>query len=689
MQKKNLFNRELSWLSFNHRVLQEAKDDSVPLHEKIKFMAIFSSNLDEFFRVRVAALRYLLTLKKKSINKLKVEPAALLKEIQKRVDVHQQELGNIFRNSIIPELKKNNIILTDEKSLDKKQSSFVADYFRYEILPYLRPCILVRKKVTIFLQNKVLYLAVRLHSKLDKNLQLNKSARSTYAVVEIPTIILPRFIEIPSSNHQQTIMFLDDIIRLHLDEIFPGYRIKDIYEIKLTRDAEIYIDDEFSGDLLEKIKKGIARRKTGKPSRFLYDENMPVEFLNFLKDSLMLQKEDLVPGAKYHNFSDFISFPRIGPASLQDKKMPPIQVPAFKSSSDIWSVISANDHLLYFPYHSYDSVIKLIKSSADDPSVLSIYITLYRTAAESQVIHHLIRAADKRKSVIVFVEVKARFDEESNILWAQKLKDAGIKVLYSFPGLKVHSKICLIRRKEGNSINRYAYLSTGNFNEKTAKLYCDFGLFTSDNKITKEVEHAFHYLRSETSEYSYQHLLVAPFAMRKKFNEMIDLEIKNASDGKKASIDLKMNSLEDHKIIEKLYQASQVGVKIRIIVRGICCLISGIKDLSENIKIISIVDRYLEHTRIFIFHNSGREKYFLASADWMRRNLSRRIEVAFPIYDSKIQKTLRTIYEIQWNDNQKSRIIDQKQINKYRKDDFKEIHRSQVETYEFLKRENF
>lgn len=685
MHNNIFYDRELSWLSFNHRVLQEAKDPNVPLHEKIKFMAIFSSNLDEFFRVRVAALRYLLTLKKKSREKLKINPASLLKEIQKKVDKQQQELGDIFRNIIIPELKKNNIILTDEKSLNKKQASFLSDYFRYEISPFLRPCILVRKKVTIFLQNKVLYLAVRLHSKNEKNDQSVKSLRSTYAVVEIPTINLPRFIELPSSNHQQTIIFLDDIIRLHLDEIFPGYKVRDIYEIKLTRDAEIYIDDEFTGDLLEKIKKGITRRKTGKPSRFLYDERMPSEFLRFLKDSLILQKEDLVPGGKYHNFSDFISFPRLGPISLQDKKLPPLRIPALESSTNFWSALSERDHLLYFPYQNYDNVIRFLKDAAEDPSVQNIYITLYRSAADSQIISNLIRAANKGKSVTVFVEVKARFDEELNIMWAQKLEDAGIKVLYSFPGLKVHSKLCLVRRKEGKTIKKYAYLATGNFNEKTAKLYSDFGLFTSDNRITREVEQVFIYLEKKEKEYNFKHLLVAPFIMRKKFNELIESEIENARAGKNARIDLKMNNLEDKKIIEKLYQASQAGVKIRIIVRGICCLVPGIKDLSDNIEIISIVDRFLEHTRIFIFHNNGREKYFLASADWMRRNLFQRIEVAFPIYDSNIKKIIKSIFEIQWKDNQKARYIDRLQKNEYIKAGSEEKVRSQMATYEFLK----
>lgn len=688
MDKITFYDRELSWLSFNHRVLQEAKDESVPLHEKIKFMAIFSSNLDEFFRVRVAALRYLLTLKKKSRDKLKIEPAALLKEIQIRVDKQQQELGNILRNIIIPELKENNIVLTDEHSLNKKQASFASDYFRYEILPFLRPCILVRDKVTIFLQNKVLYLAVRLHSRGEINDKSLKAKRSTYAVVEIPTMNIPRFIELPFFNNQHTIMFLDDIIRLHLNEIFPGYLVRDIYEIKLTRDAEIYIDDEFTGDLLDKIKKGIARRKTGKPSRFLYDERMPKDFLKFLKDSLLLQKEDLVPGGKYHNFSDFISFPRLGPNSLQDRKLPPLQISALESVNNYWSALIEKDHLLYFPYHKYEYVIKFLKKAADDPLVSEINITLYRSAADSLIIQNLINAAKRGKTVTVFIEIKARFDEESNILWAQKLEDSGIKVLYSVPGLKVHSKICLVKRKEGKTFKKYAYLATGNFNEKTAKLYSDFGLFTANSRITGEVEQVFHFLKTRKKGYNFKHLLVAPFVMRTKFNELIDNEIANAKNGHAARIDLKMNSLEDKKIIEKLYQASKAGVKIRIIVRGICCLVPGIINLSENIEIRSIIDRHLEHARIFIFHNNGSDKYYLASADWMRRNLSRRIEVAFPLYDASIKKTIRSIFEIQWNDNQKAREIDQLQKNDYIKTESETKIRSQIASYEFLKNLN-
>jgi polyphosphate kinase len=683
--KYKFFNRELSWLSFNHRVLQEANDPNVPLHEKIKFMAIFSSNLDEFFRVRVANLRYLLTLKRKTQEKLKIDPEGLLKDIHDMVDKQQQELGNIFRNTILPELKRNNIVLTDGESLNKEQLSFVNDYFRFEIRPHLRPSILVRNKITIFLQNQAIYFAIRLHSKNTRKNQSKKATRSTYAIVEIPTMHLPRFIEIPGTEDQRIIIFLDDILRKFLDKIFPGYKVKEVFSIKLTRDAEMYIDDEFEGDLLDKIKKGISKRKTGTPSRFLYDQKMPPDFLRFLRNAFMLQKEDLIPGGRYHNFSDFISFPRIGPTSLQDKKLPSIHLKKIDNASSIVSQIRKKDILLFYPYHTYDYVLRFLKEAADDPLVQSLYVTLYRGAADSLVIKHLIRAGKAGKLVTVFVEVKARFDEESNIMWAQALKDTGIKVLYSFPGLKVHSKLALITRKEGSGLKHYAYLASGNFNEKTAKLYSDFGLFTCNNQITREVKQVFDYLNKGERKYNFRYLLVAPFTMRDKFYEMIEIETENARLGKEARIDVKLNSLEDKKIIEKLYQASIAGVKIRIIVRGICCLVPGIKNMSENIEVISILDRFLEHARIYIFHNKGKEKFYLASADWMRRNLSRRIEVAFPIYDANAKLIIREIFELQWRDNQKARQIDEYQQNNYIKKESESPLRSQMAIYELLR----
>ncbi len=474
-------------------------------------------------------------------------------------------------------------------------------------------------------------------------------------------------------------------MRLFLSDIFPGYIVKEIYSIKLTRDAEMYIEDEFSGDLLAKIKQGITQRKTGVPSRFLYDEKMPANFLGFLRESFTLKKEDLVAGGRYHNFSDFISFPRLGPKSLQDKKIPTVRLPEVDHAPSIFLELSKREILTFYPYHSFDYVIRFLKEAAEDPSVEEISITLYRGAPDSQVIRQLIRAANSGKIVTVFVELKARFDEESNILWGQTFEQEGIRVLYSIPGLKVHSKLCLVSRRERNRIKLYAYLATGNFNEKTAKIYSDFGFFTSDPRITKEIKMVFNYLNKVPVDKKYNHLLVAPFNMRKKFYNLIEEEVRFASQGKPAFIDVKLNSLEDKKIIQKLYKASNAGVKIRIIVRGICCLIPGVKNMSENIEVISIIDRYLEHARMYSFHNGGQKIIYLASADWMRRNLSRRIEVAFPIYGKDLQNKLLHIFDLQWRDNVKSRLIDTLQQNSYKEKAIDNLCRSQLETYEYLK----
>lgn len=683
MSEARYTNREIAWLSFNHRVLQEAQDKRVPLYERIQFMAIFSSNLDEFYRVRVASLRYLLELKRKVQKKIEFDPVLLLNQINMIVDGHQKELGNIFRNDILKELEENKIHLINETQLNQGQKKFVEQYFNDEVHPFIQPSILIKNSVNYFLKNQAIYLTVRLISKAaEGDISGNRNIKAKYALLEIPTQFLPRFIILPQSGENNYIIFLDDIIRHNLPLIFPGYNIDSVYSIKLTRDAEIYIDDEFSGDLLLKIKKGIQKRNTGVPSRFLYDSSMPSNQVKFLRSVFLLNKEDLVPGGRYHNFSDFFSFPNPGSTSLQNKKLTALKIPQFENNKSIIEEIRNNEFLLNYPYHNYNYVIRFLQEAATDTDVLAISITLYRVASNSKIIQSLIKAAKNGKEITVFVEIKARFDEESNIQWAAELEKAGIKVLYSFPGLKVHSKLCLIERKD----KLYAYLSTGNFNEKTAKIYTDFGFFTSDENLTSEISQVFNYLKGELKEYKYKHLLVAPFNMRKKLVKMINNEIKMAKKGGRAEIILKINSLQDQKMMEKLYEASNAGVKIRIIVRGICCLIPGVKGLSENIEIISIVDRFLEHTRVFIFHNNGDEKYYVASADWMKRNLSRRIEVGFPIYDSAIKKQLRGIIDIQLKDNMKARIIDKNHKNKYRKSDDDAFIQSQLEIHEFLKK---
>ncbi len=680
------FNRELSWLSFNHRVLQEAKDPSTPLYDKIKFLAIFSSNLDEFFRVRVASLRSLLDLKKKTQKELKFDVEKLLEKLHKTVVKMQEEYGEVYADVIKPELEQNNIFLIDHTQLNSVQKEFISELFNSQVVPHIMPMIIARKKITPFLRNQRLYLAVKLSSKqngrTDKQL---KHKRYLSAIVEIPTNHIDRFILLPKIGNNNYVMFLDDIIRYFLPNIFYGYNVHESYAVKLTRDAELYIEDEFSGNLLDKMKKSLAKRSSGAPSRFLYDRSMPDSFLNFLKETLLLSDEDLYPGGKYHNFSDFFSFPNPGIKELNYPDMKPLKSNELELKKNIFESTTERDQLLYFPYQSYDYVVNSIEQAAKDPSVRSIKITQYRVAKDSKIVNALVKAAHRGKDVTAFVEIKARFDEEINIKSAEEMQKAGVKVLYSLPGLKVHAKIALITREEDNIIKNYAYLSTGNFNEKTARLYTDYGFFTANPDITNEVEKVFEFLEGNVSEFEFKHLLVAHYGMRQGFQALVENEIAFAQKGLPAAITIKLNSLEDERMIKKLYEASNAGVKVNMIVRGICCLIPGIKMVSENINGISIIDRFLEHDRVYIFNNGGNEKIYLSSADWMKRNLSRRIEVAFPVYDNDLKNIIKHIVNIKLNDNVKARSIDEKQTNAYRKTESTSEHRSQYEIYEYMK----
>ena len=553
-------------------------------------------------------------------------------------------------------------------------------------MPFAQPTLLDRNKISTFLHNRAIYLAVRLKNKNGKKTKGKKTlVRYRYAIVEVAVDRLGRFISMPSSGDKNYVIFLDDVIRLNLPDILPGYTIESCYSIKLTRDAELYIDDEFSGDLLSKIKKGLSKRRTGVPCRFLYDKNMPDDFLRFLRTALKLNKNDLIAGGKYHNFNDFFSFPKFNKTHLEYDPMPPLKSNEFESGGSMFGTISRKDVLLSFPYQSYGYVLNFLEEAANDLNVKSIMITLYRVANESLIIRSLCKAAESGKSVTAFVEFKARFDEESNFTSAETLQKSGVKVYSSFPGLKVHCKLCLIERIEREKSKYYTYLATGNFNEKTARIYCDYALFTTNPEFGKDAQKVFNILQRNSKNESFDQLLVAPFNLRKQFVKLINEEIRNATNGKEAEIILKLNSLEDKKMIKKLYEASKAGVKIKIIVRGICCLIPGIKNQSENIEVTSIVDRFLEHSRIYIFHNNGDKKYFLASADWMKRNLSRRIEIGFPVYDKQIQTYLQIMIDIQWNDDVKSRIINSRQDNQYRiKDGVKKV-RSQYEIYNALK----
>lgn len=683
--KNSIFNRELSWLSFNHRVLQEADDDSNPLYERIKFLAIYSNNLDEFFRVRVASLRALLSLKDKSLNKLTFVPQKLIKQIHLTVQKQQDFFGNIFRNKILPGLQANKIHLISDTDIDPSQGKFIRTYFEENIIEHIQPLILIKNKISPFLKNNRLYLAIRMTNKTKKK-EPPKRIRYQYALLEIPSNHLPRFVLLPERNGEHFIIFLDDIIRYCLPIIFKAYNIVDSYAIKLTRDAELYVEDEFTGDLLTKIEKGLKRRSTGVPARFLYDLSMPKPFIQFLREAFQLRLEDMYEGSRYHNFNDFFDFPNPVGKHLEYEPMPVLNHKGIDSHQNMYAAMESSDYFLHFPYQKFDYLLNFIKTASKDPDVKSIKVTQYRVASNSQIVQSLIKAANNGKDVTVFVEIKARFDEESNISWAAEMQKAGIHVLYSFPGIKVHAKIALIQKEVNGSIKNYCYLGTGNFNEKTAKIYSDFGLFTTDSRITEEVEKVFFYLEGRIVDDKFKHLLVAQFNMRNKFDSLINSEIKFAKKGIPAKIILKLNSLEDRRMIGKLYEASNAGVEIIILVRGICCLIPGEKNQSENIKAYSIVDRFLEHSRIYYFHNGGNELIYLSSADWMKRNLSRRVEVAFPIYDTKIKNMLLDIIDIHISDNTHNRIINKTQSNKYKKfPKVKEI-RAQYEVYNYLKK---
>ncbi len=684
MKEKSVpyIHRDISWLSFNYRVLQEAKDPTVPLLERLKFLAIYSSNLDEFFRVRIAGIRNLVRVGKKTKAQLGFDPHSVLTRLLKIVNKQQSEFGEIFENQIVPELAEYNINLLRRMDLSNEQAEFLLDYFEENLLPFVQPVLLVPKKIKPFLNNAALYLTLQMKEALKDN-----NSKDRFAVLKIPSDHLPRFVDLPSSDGKHDLIMIDDIIRFAAGFVFPGYEIIDAFSIKLTRDAELYIEDEFSGDLVQKIKKSLIKRNVGPPSRLVYDRSMPAELLSILCETFDLEELDLLPEGRYHNNFDFFSFPDFGYDHLKNNPLPPIAYKVLENSNDIFKSIKKRDHMIHVPYHSYDSVVKLFQTAAADPDVTHIKVVQYRVARKSQIMNALMDAVKAGKQVSVFVEVKARFDEEANLRWGEKLEKAGVSVRYSFPGLKVHSKIALIARRENEQIQLYSYLSTGNFHEGTAKVYSDFGLFTADTRLTKEVGRVFSFLETvKVPKQKFQHLLVGQFNLRIKLVEKIDREIQHAKKGKPAEIILKLNSLQDKNMIIKLYEASQAGVKIKLIIRGICSLIPGVKGISENIEAVSIVDRYLEHSRIFIFHNNGKKDIYLSSADWMVRNLSHRIETTFPIYNPDLRKEILDFVKLQLQDNVKARIIDGKQHNHYVVNNQSIPVRAQLETYFNIKR---
>ncbi len=669
--------RDLSWLSFNERVLLEAQDKSVPLYERIKFLAIYSSNLDEFFRVRVASLRSFRKLEKATKKEMHLKPRKLLRQIRSIVQAQQAEFGRTFREEIVPELAKNKIFLVNEGQFNEEQQAFAAQFFSEKIAPLLQPVFLENGEVP-FLENKALYFVLQFENE------------SALAILKLPTAELGRFIVLPGNKENHYVAFLDDLLRCGLlttnvvshaigvaNNIISG-----AWAIKTSRDAEMYIDDEYAGDLLEKIRQGLEERHIGLPTRFLYDASMPESLLTDLRRIFSLSKNDVIPGARYHNFNDFFAFPDpAGLPGLFDEPMVPLPHPALDAVPSLFEALENQDFLLHFPYQKFDYVLRFIEEAANDPAVESLKITLYRVASKSAVCEALLKALANGKKVFAFIEAKARFDEETNLFWGEKLAQAGATIRYSIPGIKIHSKMLLIKRGK----RRFGWIATGNFNEKTATLYADHALLTADPRLTEEAAQVFDILEGKIILPKAKHLLIAPFTLRERFEKLMDKEIENARAGTEAWMFLKMNSLEDPQMMQKLIEASQAGVKIRLIVRGICRLAPGMKGFTENIEIISVIDRFLEHARVYIFANGGKEKTLLASADWMTRNLDRRIEVGFPLFDEKLAAEVRQVLDFQWNDNVKARALDGKFSNRRRrKKKGEEEVRSQVETYKWL-----
>ncbi|MEQ9402003.1 MAG: polyphosphate kinase 1 [Cyclobacteriaceae bacterium] len=654
------YNRDLSWLSFNYRVLMEALDKQVPLIERLRFLAIYSSNLDEFFRVRVAEIRSLATIDKKKINKkIDFDPSTLLDQIHEETG-RQLELYGKTLKEVVNELKHESIFICSAlEEIPTEAKTKILHYFKTKVAAYLKP-VTFSNGDQLFLDNQALYFAVAFKS-------------GKQSLIKIPSDKLPRFFKTYIENTNYFI-FLDDIIRLHTDLIFPGEEVFDCSSIKLNKDADLRIDDEYEGDLVKKIEKQIQKRNLGVPSRFLFDGNISDDLLAVLIEVLNLEEDDVVRGGRYHNLNDLFQIsPEI--AGLEYERMAPVRNLEVDESRSIFQLIEKKELLFHFPYHSYDYVLQFFNEASLDPEVEEINATFYRMAKNSIIGEALISAATKGKKVKVFMEVKARFDEENNLFWARRMKEAGITIVYSLPGLKVHAKVALVKKKD----RMYGFFGTGNLNEKTSEIYCDHGLLSANVEMTKELSSVFEYLYIKREPPRFKHLIVSQFNAMDRFTGMIEREIEHAKAGKEARIIVKLNNLQEPQLIRKLYEAAESGVDVRIIVRSICCLVPE----EKGIKVKRIVDRYLEHARIFYFHDNGAQNIFLGSSDWMNRNLHRRIEVSFPVYDEKMRQELLTILRFQWEDDLKGVWLNKKMEN-IRADPARNI-RAQVEIYNYLK----
>lgn len=671
-------NREVSWLRFNARVLQEVKDPNVPLLERLRFLGIYSNNLDEFYSVRYSALLRSIQLKSYGYRNIieKQTDEELIDEINQLVAIQRDEYDALY-DQILLELEDNNIYFIDDKNVPLEYIPFVSQYFNSELSHSIGVYILDEKLKMPAIRDGAFYLAVKfIENSIPK-----------YALIDVPTQIFPRFILLPEIDNKQYVMYLEDIIRYHLDEIFKAFQYDFIEanSIKITRDSELDMDTDLENSLLEKVAKSLEGRRKGEPVRIVYDRELSKDTLEFLMKKLSIDDYDSInAGGKYHNKRDLMKFPNMGRNDLEYEKIKPIIPKIFQKYRNQFEGITAEDHMIYAPYHDYSAFLRFLREAAIDPKVTKIKITIYRVASESQVMSALINAARNGKEVTAVLELRARFDEANNVKWSKRLQDAGVKVIFGVPGLKVHSKIGYIERlPEANMASHYAFISTGNFHAGTAKIYTDYTLLTANPDITSEVNQVFKFFNANYLVQSYDHLLVSPINNRKKIIKFIKKEIKNHKKGLPSGINLKLNSLSDKKIIDALYKASSIGVKVRLIVRGIHSLIPGIPNVSENIESISIIDKFLEHPRIYWFRNGGNDRVFISSADMMERNLDARVEIACPIYHPPIKKMIMDTFELNFNDNVKARYHDAEQSLNYRKNNLPTL-RSQFATYDYL-----
>ncbi|GKV89608.1 MULTISPECIES: polyphosphate kinase 1 [Pectobacterium] len=678
-QDKLYIEKELSWLSFNERVLQEAADKSNPLIERMRFLGIYSSNLDEFYKVRFADLKRRILINEE--QGLDGNLRHLLGKIQARVLKTDQIFDSLY-NELLLEMARNQIFLVNERQVSPNQQEWLRDYFRQYLRPHITPILIFDETDLVeFLKDNYTYLAV----------EIIRGDEISYALLEIPSDKIPRFVNLPAEapRRRKTMILIDNILRYCLDDIFKGffdYDALNAYSMKMTRDAEYDLVTEMESSLLELMSSSLKQRLTAEPVRFVYQRDMPDAMVAMLLEKLGISSYDsVIPGGRYHNFKDFISFPNVGRANLVNKPLPRLRHTGFNHFRNGFDAIRERDVLLYYPYHTFEHVLELLRQASFDPNVLSIKINIYRVAKDSRIITSMIHAAHNGKKVTVVVELQARFDEEANIHWAKRLTEAGVHVIFSVPGLKIHAKLFLISRREGENIVRYAHIGTGNFNEKTARLYTDYSLLTADERITNEVRRVFNFIENPYRPVSFEHLLVSPQNSRDKLYQLIDTEIENALANRDAGITLKVNNLVDKGLAEKLYQASSAGVKINLLVRGMCSLIPNLPGISENIQVISILDRYLEHDRVYVFNNGGDKKVYLSSADWMTRNIDYRIEVAVEILDPILKNRVLETLDILFSDTVKARVIDKESSNRYVSRGNKRKVRAQNAIYDYIK----